>query len=338
MVEDEKKIIIEKTWPSSSFEEEDEEDEEEEGTEEECEGSDDALEKAVLKKLQRLHHRLAAVRGQHESGAQEHAGALVNEHNKIIVCSNRRPVKIDMSDRGEGWNYTESTCSFMAGMRTIAKHNKLLHVSWPGVAVDEAGRDGVALKLESDFSTVPVFLSSELQQQYWHGFCRQSIWPLFHSLPTAAEAAMLEDFNIQYQAYCQVNQLYLEAVTREYEEGDLVIVYDFPLMSLPSLLRRRFSDITCCFVLKSPFPDPEFYRMLPVRQSLLLGMLGADLILFQSYTFCRHFQSACVQLLGLPTKDGVLQVLHHRNLCPVLCPFLLLSTLCHLPCTLYRVP
>jgi hypothetical protein len=60
-----------------------------------------------------------------------------------------------------------------------------------------------------------------------------------------------------------------QVVADTYEQGDLVLVLDYELMLLPSLLRKRFPDIVCGFFLHCPFPSSEFYRMLPVRQQLL---------------------------------------------------------------------
>ena len=48
-----------------------------------------------------------------------------------------------------------------------------------------------------------------------------------------------------------------------------------------------------------PFPSAEVFRCLPVRTSLLEGVLGADLIVFHSYEYLRHFLSASAQVLGV---------------------------------------
>ena len=60
-----------------------------------------------------------------------------------------------------------------------------------------------------------------------------------------------------------------QVVADTYEPGDLVLVLDYELMLLPSLLRKRFPEMVCGFFLHCPFPSSEFYRMLPVRQQLL---------------------------------------------------------------------
>ncbi|CAN0524405.1 unnamed protein product, partial [Scytosiphon promiscuus] len=77
------------------------------------------------------------------------------------------------------------------------------------------------------------------------------------------------------------------------EEGDIVLVHDYDLMLLPALLRKRLPDITCGFFLHCPFPSTGFYRMLPVRQVLLEGLLGADLVCFNPFDYMRHFLHSC---------------------------------------------
>lgn len=62
-------------------------------------------------------------------------------------------------------------------------------------------------------------------------------------------------FPTMRQAYVHANKLFLEAVAGLYEEGDFVLVYDYDLMLLPALLRKRFPDITCGFFLHCPFPS-----------------------------------------------------------------------------------
>lgn len=39
----------------------------------------------------------------------------------------------------------------------------------------------------------------------------------------------------------------------------------------------------------------EFYRMLPVRQVLLEGILGADLVSFNHFDYVRHFLNSCTR-------------------------------------------
>lgn len=56
----------------------------------------------------------------------------------------------------------------------------------------------------------------------------------------------------------------------------------------------------------TPFVSSEIFRCLPRRRDLLLGMLGANLVSFQTYNYARHFASNCVRILGFEyTPNGV---------------------------------
>src|SRR5690606_27129778 len=46
-------------------------------------------------------------------------------------------------------------------------------------------------------------------------------------------------------------------------------------------------------------PSSEIYRSLPVREEILLGLLGADYIGFHTTDYVRHFRSSCLRVLGV---------------------------------------
>ncbi|KAG2510545.1 hypothetical protein BBO99_00008847 [Phytophthora kernoviae] len=94
------------------------------------------------------------------------------------------------------------------------------------------------------------------------------------------------------------------AVSEIYKDGDLVLVCDYQLMALPGLLRRRFPEITCGFYFHCPFPSSEFFQMLPVREALLHGVLGADLVVFNHFDYVRHFLNVCTRMLGLESSPS----------------------------------
>ncbi|KAH8804259.1 trehalose-6-phosphate phosphatase [Flagelloscypha sp. PMI_526] len=54
----------------------------------------------------------------------------------------------------------------------------------------------------------------------------------------------------------------------------------------------------------TPFPSSEVFRCLPRRGEILEGMLGANLICFQTYSYCRHFISTCLRVLGYEVSNG----------------------------------
>jgi trehalose 6-phosphate synthase len=90
-------------------------------------------------------------------------------------------------------------------------------------------------------------------------------------------------------------------MAKDVQDGDLVWVHDYHLMLLPEMLREEIGfskkNVKIGFFLHTPFPSSEIYRILPVREQLLLGVLQCDLIGFHTYDYARHFLSSCSRIL-----------------------------------------
>lgn len=99
----------------------------------------------------------------------------------------------------------------------------------------------------------------------------------------------------------------------EWQDNDLVWVFNFSLLMVPKKLRRRLRkrDLRLGLFLHTPFPSNELYRVVPHRRELLEGMLGADLIGFNTFSYSRHFLSACGLILGL--DSDIMSVTFHRH-------------------------
>jgi trehalose 6-phosphate synthase/phosphatase len=70
-------------------------------------------------------------------------------------------------------------------------------------------------------------------------------------------------------------------------------------MLVPGMLRRLVPDARIGFFLHIPFPSSEVFRVLPWRDELLRGLLGADLVGFHTLAYVRHFAASLLRLLGL---------------------------------------
>ncbi|MBI1767056.1 MAG: trehalose-6-phosphate synthase [Bacteroidetes bacterium] len=132
----------------------------------------------------------------------------------------------------------------------------------------------------------PVFQSRQMKEKFYDGFCNSVLWPLFLYFPSFA--VYKKEF---FEEYVTANKLMLEKILEVYEPGDTVWVHDYHWMLLPSLLREKFPDARIGFFLHIPFPSFELYRFLPKswRTQIILGLMGADVIGFQTDEFVRHF-------------------------------------------------
>src|SRR5690606_12184739 len=94
--------------------------------------------------------------------------------------------------------------------------------------------------------------------------------------------------------------------------GDEVWIHDYQLALVPELLRKRGLACPIGFFLHIPFPSAQTYRSLAVRDEILHGMLGADLIGFHSYEYVSHFRAACLRVLGAESDPGAVRLPSHQ--------------------------
>ncbi|KAG5440085.1 hypothetical protein PCK2_000597 [Pneumocystis canis] len=135
------------------------------------------------------------------------------------------------------------------------------------------------------------------QQSRWRNYPNTVLWPLFHYRLWNNTTDEWNEPNC-WKNYVEFNEAYLDAILKIYKPGDIIIIHDYYLLLLPRLLRQKIPDAYVGFFLHGPFPSSEIFRCLPKRKEILMGMLGANMIGFQSYSFSRHFISTCTRVLG----------------------------------------
>ena len=158
-------------------------------------------------------------------------------------------------------------------------------------------RDEVVRQWERERSYISVQLPQDLGNRFYHGFANQALWPLFHQFPDQ----MVYD-SASWPAYVEANERFRDAVLARVQDGDLVWVHDYHLMLLPRLLRQARPGLAIGFFLHIPFPSSDIFRILPGREELLRGLLGADLVAFQTHGDVQHFRSSVQRILGLSTQ------------------------------------
>ncbi|KAF2312968.1 hypothetical protein GH714_002252 [Hevea brasiliensis] len=161
-------------------------------------------------------------------------------------------------------------------------------------------QDEVSQILLETFKCVPTFIPPDLFSRYYHGFCKQQLWPLFHyMLPLSPDLGGRFNRSL-WQAYVSANKIFADRIMEVINpEDDFVWVHDYHLMVLPTFLRKRFNRVKLGFFLHSPFPSSEIYKTLPIREELLRALLNSDLIGFHTFDYARHFLSCCSRMLGL---------------------------------------
>ena len=218
---------------------------------------------------------------------------------RLIVIANRLPFSI--TKRAGKFTFRSSAGGLAVGLSSLPKSYERLWIGWPGITNEKLNnhdKEQIREKLAKE-NCLPIFLSEKQIERYYLGFSNKTIWPLFHYFQTRT---ICED-NF-WKAYQQVNQIFFKVVADIIEPGDCVWVHDYQLMLLPQLLREKFPDLEIGFFLHIPWPSYELFRLLPWREEILNGILGADLIGFHTYDYVRHFLSSIYRIIHLEHTLG----------------------------------
>jgi len=221
--------------------------------------------------------------------------------NRLIIASNRLPVIITNLN---GKLSTSSSAGGLAtGLKSYHKSNNSIWIGWPGINTESDTEEKQITSLLASESYLPIYLDHELIENYYDGFSNTTLWPLFHYF--TEYASFNED---HWKAYKKVNQLFADAIIANAEQEDTVWVHDYQLLLVPHLIKLKRPDIKVGFFLHIPFPSFEVFRILPWREEILQGILGADLIGFHTYDYARHFISSVKRLLGYDVDFNTLTI------------------------------
>lgn len=217
---------------------------------------------------------------------------------RVILASNRLPVSV--TKKGAEVHFQQSVGGVAVGLASLQKEYGGTWVGWPGIAAERA-TDRIS-EIEAHLRSLglhPVFLGQREVEQFYYGFCNRTIWPLFHYFTHYTVYS-----NRLWEVYVKVNRRMADAVSEVAEPGDSVWVNDYQFMLVPDFLRQKRPDLQIGFFLHIPFPSFEIFRLLPWREEIMEGMMGADLIGFHTYDYVRHFLSCTRRLLGYEDTLG----------------------------------
>ncbi|OQE77756.1 hypothetical protein PENNAL_c0058G08469 [Penicillium nalgiovense] len=180
----------------------------------------------------------------------------------------------------------------------------------PTDSLTDSTRTDIAETLQDVYDSLTVFVSdNEFEGHYTH-FCRAVLWPALHYQMQESPRHTEYD-GYSWVRYLKLNKAFAEAIVKYWKPGDRIWVHDYHLLVLPGLLRESLPQAEIGFFLHTPFPSSEIFRCLTPREELLDGLLGADLIGFQTDEYCNHFLHSCSRLRRLEVSANQVH-LNHR--------------------------
>ena len=144
-----------------------------------------------------------------------------------------------------------------------------------------------------------VWLSEPERLGHGDGFSNSGLWPLCHMAHVRPRFATPD-----WDQYRAVNQRFADAVVQEAHRPDpVVLVQDYHLALLPALIRRRLPRATLVSFWHIPWAHAEQMSMCPWLGDLVDGLLGSDIIGFQTSRHVRNFM-ASAEAVGRPAVRG----------------------------------
>ena len=155
----------------------------------------------------------------------------------------------------------------------------------------------------------PIPIPKDVYNRYYNGMSNEALWMLQHRLLGASglPAHIIEGNGIWEDGYLRANQLIAEAAVHSHPNARAFLVHDYHLYLLPALLRRARPDAPILHFTHIPFPGPSEWQHAPAAwtTAILRGMLGADVVGFQTTKDVEAFLACCQQFLGLSTESDL---------------------------------
>ncbi len=131
-----------------------------------------------------------------------------------------------------------------------------------------------------------IWLTAKEIAGYYVGFANEALWPLSimaHTRPVFNKEHWLD--------YRRVNGKFAHALLNEIKEisQPIILVQDYHFALLPQMIKNSRPDAQVGFFWHIPWPSAEAFSVCPWRKELLEGMLGADVVGFNTQQFCNNF-------------------------------------------------
>ncbi|CAL1697858.1 unnamed protein product [Somion occarium] len=248
------------------------------------------------RKHQTTHNNIAPSRVQRRSSR-----SAVSRNQSRSLSESRQ----DTFTHSQPW-HVESNSHCNGGLKNAidSAHDRLRKKLWVGTLgtntdkFKESLKRTMEWKLREEYDSLPVWIPDSEFASCYDEFCHQVLWPCLHyAIPDAPKTKYFYE-SASFKQYVAVNQRFADTIVAAYQDGDIIWVNDYHLMLLPKLLREKLPNATIGFFMHVAFPSSEIFRCLSVREDLLYGVLGADLIGFQTANFARHFRQTVSRILS----------------------------------------
>ncbi|MDQ6651006.1 MAG: trehalose-6-phosphate synthase [Actinomycetota bacterium] len=251
----------------------------------------------------------------------------------LVLLSHRGPVSFDRSDAGRtasrGAGGLVTALSGLAGQLPDAVWVCAAASAEDTVVVAEAEGRPVTIALQPTVHLVEpgvdedgptlrmrmVDVEPERHDQFYGQISNPLLWFLQHNLygyATEPDLTARERTAFEH-GYVAVNQQFADVVVDMVQARGgraVVLLHDYHFYLVGEQVRRACPDAVLSHFIHIPWPGPDAWRLLPqdIRDRLIHGLLGNDVVAFHTRRFARNFVLCAQELLGLPVDLDALTI------------------------------
>lgn len=225
---------------------------------------------------------------------------LSGEKDRVIVLANRAPFRHEFTD-GRIVT-TRSASGLVTALEPLLEAYSGTWVAHAAGTADShvvdslGGIDVPPANPRYRVRYVPV--PEDEFRGYYLGFANEGLWPLCHNVNVAPTFRRAD-----YERYRAANARFAGVVQEEAGTASpIVLVQDYHFALAPRMLRQQLAASRVVTFWHIPFPRPRTFRQCPWALELLEGLLGSDIIGFQTDEDCRSFFS-CIESITAADVD-----------------------------------
>ena len=245
-------------------------------------------------------------------------------NRSLIIAANRGPVMFQTAEDGSR-TFTRGSGGLVTALVGLAQQ---IDATWIGCARTETDmewkRGEVALWKSRDTMRVH-FLSPEpdAYDGYYNVIANPLLWFLQHSMWDISRKPIIDrsTWAAWNEGYVPINRLFAAAIVEQVKTAPnrpLVMLHDYHLYLAPRMIRSRLRPSerpTLFHFIHIPWPGPDYWSILPskMRTAILEGLLGADILGFQTHDDVLNFIRTCQQYLTRVGARYKIQRVWYRN-------------------------
>ena len=225
----------------------------------------------------------------------------------LIIASNRGPVTFSHQDDGT-FSARKGSGGVVTAVTAVAQEYQPI---WIAAAMTEGDRIRAEVARRQgegliDFGSPPEFrlrfvvTDPDRYHKYYNVISNPLLWFLQHYLWDTPRSPDIthEIWDAWNDGYVEVNRRFADEILAACQECDgepIVMLQDYHLYLCAGFIRKEKPNAILQHFVHIPWPDPDYWRLLPLsmRREICEGMLGNDIVGFQTEEHARSFMYTC---------------------------------------------